>query len=360
MLKTDLTIHDVVIPPNPIDVGEDGNGRFAFIYRGEKIKEVEKMVNRKNVCLKIFKEEVTSELKDFWWGFTDQRGTLLLEANHVQNIFAHHDLAPRVYKVIKVNIKGKFYFARIIDDLGHFDESLTDIDHGIFYKSKIVPLAQKYGIIPFDDGVQYNIIDGKYVDFQGFRLSENYEQQLKKRIEGIASKGKWGPWQNYHDVLGLSHGRDTQHRIEKLGLDKIDFKGKSVLDIGCSEGVFCHYAESRGASKIIGIDLPEVTEHLWELSSYLGSYNADYYGDDLKKDVPDLGQFDIVLYLSMGTHIGLPDWVLKSVKETLIYEGNSRDCDEFQIKRISEKMNITYENYTEDLFKRKIIWAQMK
>ncbi len=37
-------------------------------------------------------------------------------------------------------------------------------------------------------------------------------------------------------------------------LDKIDFKGKSYLDIGCWDGFQCFYAEAMGASRVVGVD----------------------------------------------------------------------------------------------------------
>ena len=112
----------------------------------------------------------------------------------------------------------------------------------------------------YNDGRNYNIIGNKYVDFQGFVPLSDYKEGLKKRLIGIAKIGKWGPFKNYHTIseLGITGGRDTKHRIENLGLNKINFKNKTVLDIGCSEGIFCHYAIKHGAKRVVGIDLRDV------------------------------------------------------------------------------------------------------
>jgi 2-polyprenyl-3-methyl-5-hydroxy-6-metoxy-1,4-benzoquinol methylase len=356
-----VLLDDFKIPPKPITVGDDGNGIFSCIYRGIKITSFEKMVNRKNICLKIFKQEYKEDLDTFYWGHDfHTKGSYLKEATHIQNIYAHHGLAPRVYKIVTVEIDEKLYWAYIVDDVGRYDGK-EKIDQHKFFEEKIRPRADQYEIDVFDDGRAPNIVGEKYVDFQGFRRKERYEEQLKKKITGVANVGRWGPWQNYHDVLGLPHGRNTEHRIKALCLEEIDFEGKSFLDIGCSEGIFCHYAEEHGASRVVGIDLPGVVDNLWELASYLGHYNTDFYAMDLKNDPPpDLGTFDIIFFLSMGNHVGLPSWIIPMVDEMLVYEGNSRDVDKQHIKIIGDEMSIIKESLSEDLFKRQIIWGQKK
>jgi len=43
--------------------------------------------------------------------------------------------------------------------------------------------------------------------------------------------------------------------IQRAMMD-IDFRGKHVIDVGCMDGVFCFHAESRGASRVVGVDRP--------------------------------------------------------------------------------------------------------
>jgi SAM-dependent methyltransferase len=47
---------------------------------------------------------------------------------------------------------------------------------------------------------------------------------------------------------------DVSGNISEILLDQIDFKGKTVLNIGCREGYFAFLAESRGASRVVAID----------------------------------------------------------------------------------------------------------
>jgi tRNA (mo5U34)-methyltransferase len=50
---------------------------------------------------------------------------------------------------------------------------------------------------------------------------------------------------------GLALGTDF---ITPYYLDTIDFKNKSVLDIGCWDGFQLFYAEAHGASRVVGVD----------------------------------------------------------------------------------------------------------
>lgn len=66
----------------------------------------------------------------------------------------------------------------------------------------------------------------------------------------------------FHRVT-LQDGRVTAGvvdvaRHESLYLfDRLDFKGKSVLDIGCWDGYFSFMAEQRGAKRVVSLDDPE-------------------------------------------------------------------------------------------------------
>lgn len=42
--------------------------------------------------------------------------------------------------------------------------------------------------------------------------------------------------------------------IHNLGLQGVDFQGKSFMDVGCAEGYACFYAEEQGAEYIVGCD----------------------------------------------------------------------------------------------------------
>jgi 2-polyprenyl-3-methyl-5-hydroxy-6-metoxy-1,4-benzoquinol methylase len=355
---------NLMIPSKPEGPGDDGNGLFSFIYRGEQMDEIQNIWGRTGCCVKVFKkiERVWTNIEDQWWGFSSKaKGSKLLEATHIQNIYAFHNIAPRVYAIFKIKILKNWYWAQLTDDLGHWeDEGIQDV----LIKGAVQGLANRYHIQTFNDGREYNVVAGKYVDFQGFHLPDNYEEELKQRLIGVANVGKWGPWMNYHSIpeLGISGGRNNEQRVKEMGIDKIDFKGKTVLDIGCSEGFFCRYAIDRGAKRVVGIDLEDVVSPVREYTSYKGYYNIDYLGMDLLTQTPQLEQFDIVFFFSMVQHIGMPQWIIDVVKDLLIFEGNAKNRDNEAFDKIlfgTRPFKKIRDGVTNDLMVRPYIWAKL-
>src|SRR5262245_60939622 len=81
-------------------------------------------------------------------------------------------------------------------------------------------------------------------------------QDYQQRIDKI----KW-----YHEfdfpnglvTRATTPDAEVHRRIWKFiaaELDKIDFAGKTVLDLGCWDGYWSFYAERRGASRVLATD----------------------------------------------------------------------------------------------------------
>ena len=95
--------------------------------------------------------------------------------------------------------------------------------------------------------------------------------------------------------------------ISKLMLDRVDFSGKTVLDIGCWDGFQAFFAEAQGASKVVGVDdlsqrhagalAREFAKR--KLGSKVEFVNANVY--DLS--VKDIGSFDIVMMFGVLYHL---------------------------------------------------------
>jgi len=349
----------IEIPKVPEGTGDDGNGVHSFIYRGEQVREIESLYGRENCCLKIFKNNEPFR-EQGWWGHSHPaKGCFQTEGVAIQNIYAMEGLAPRVYALFILEINGQKHWAHLTDDLGHCIPN-AQLQNELM-NGKMLEVAERYGIDMFNDGREWNVVNGKYVDFQGFHFKEDYKERLKKRLIGVANVGKWGPWMNYHDIpqLEIKGGRNNEKRIEDMKLDEIDFKGKTVLDVGCSEGFFCRYAIDKGAKRVTGIDLQGVVKPVEELTYYLGYNNIDYIGCDLNKDIPDIKIHDIVFFFSMVQHIGLPDWVKKRTRDLLVFEGNGKNRDiEGWSKLNSSFSNVDDIGKTNDLSERIVLWAK--
>jgi tRNA (mo5U34)-methyltransferase len=116
----------------------------------------------------------------------------------------------------------------------------------------------------------------------------------------------------FHQVT-LQDGRITPGlvdvaRHETLYLfDRLDFNGKSVLDIGCWDGYFSFMAEQRGAARVVSLDDPEFR---WGgLDGYNFLHEHFHSKAEWRKgsifDLPE-ERFDIVLCYGVLYHVSDP------------------------------------------------------
>lgn len=255
--------------------------------------------------------------------------TPLKDATVIQNICHWHGLAPRVYAIVTVVSPRGSFVAQVTDDVGSNFYETHDEAH-VIYK-QVVELGLKYGWkTPKDDVNKRDVTrENLLVDFQTFQLTEEHRAYFwNTYVEGT----KWGKiYYQECEALGLSGGpRNFKQRVKEMGLDQIDFKGKTVLDIGCSGGNFVKYAVERGAKKVFGIDFEPVAEGARWAMNESGIYNAEILGMDLLKEdtqslIEKIGmeKFDIVFYLSMFRHVKFPHFIWEMCNDTAILEWNN-------------------------------------
>jgi tRNA (mo5U34)-methyltransferase len=116
-------------------------------------------------------------------------------------------------------------------------------------------------------------------------------------------------------------------RHETLYLfDHLDFKGKSVLDIGCWDGYFSFMAERRGASRVVSLDDPNFR---WGgLDGYNFLHRHFQSRAELRKGsiyaLPE-ERFDIVLCYGVLYHINDPLTAMintfHAAQEEVVFEG---------------------------------------
>jgi tRNA (mo5U34)-methyltransferase len=125
---------------------------------------------------------------------------------------------------------------------------------------------------------------------------------------GLRSESK-APERGFHRKLW---------RFIELQLDLIDFRGKSVLDIGCWDGYWSFYAERRGATEVVALD--DFTQN-W--STPAGIYLAKELLESKIEIIPDwsvydLGKFgrrfDVILYLGVYYHLWDPFYAFTQVR----------------------------------------------
>ncbi|WP_269932385.1 class I SAM-dependent methyltransferase [Aminobacter sp. HY435] len=110
---------------------------------------------------------------------------------------------------------------------------------------------------------------------------------------------------------------DSSHRLGRLKIPD-NLTGQAVLDMGCNEGFFCNVAASRGASRVVGIDMS---------SSALAIAKELYGGDGRVQFIEQgwqklpQGPFDLVLWTSAMHYELDPLHVLQQVAASLSPNG---------------------------------------
>jgi tRNA (mo5U34)-methyltransferase len=113
----------------------------------------------------------------------------------------------------------------------------------------------------------------------------------------------------------------------------VDLRGKSVLDIGASDGGFSVEAARRGASRVVAVDQYDRKHEYWngreriDLVSAATGIAIEAVAVDLdspRLSLAHLGQFDIVLFLGVFYHLVDPIAALREIvplaRELLILE----------------------------------------
>lgn len=281
---------------------------------------------RSDAVLKVFDLEEIKKEDDFYhvkWGDDpinggQRRNTKLWEATQIQNILAWHDLSVPVYGLETVSIAGKLVPAQITQKA---EGACTQEEAQEVY-DKCAKVGEEYGFA-YDkaDVSARDVMDGKLIDVQTFAFTRPYEETVK---DIYCNDGRYGKVY-YQDVpeLDLSGGpRKSEDRVKYMQLDKVNFKGKSVVDFGCAGGFFLRYADNHGAKLVLGVDEVGPVKASRHLGNLLGNFNIDYEVADLRQEYNKY-VFDIAFYLSENYHIPIPEDVLDA--KFVIFEDNGKE-----------------------------------
>jgi len=305
-------------------------GNTSHIYASKGLAlALREIFGRDNLCLKVnVKHPIKdkSELTSRYWG-------RFYNSAIINNIFAMYGIAPRVYGWVTLNGSS---IALVVEHLkkGQTRNGSRARRELIFPVKKILrdyPITSASPHGQFDWRTK-NFLSGHYVDYSGFRLDgDAYKQHLLKLI--CDGKPKCVQYQPVPE-LGISGWRNPERRIGPLRLNEIDFKGKTVLDLGCHLGRFMREAYDRGASRCIGVDIAR-TEVAHELNNWLGYWNFDFYGFQLWQGLSNVSnfsgvdKFDIVFAFSIFSHTkGYSSQLGERVNEVLLVEGHREDTRE--------------------------------
>lgn len=219
----------------------------------------------------------------------DWQGTNITDAAIIQNIFWINNLAPRIIEIFKANFRienlHNAYLVEIISGTHQKNiEELKRIADENF-------ISINYGGSNLELNNSANWIDGKYIDFGGFKIDkERYWEKLVDKINRVTHYGHLvGDRHISYQSIDDKHipgKRKTEYRIEKMRLKDIKFNNKSVIDIGCNLGLMMHYAQKNGAKELTGYDLPPVIEVAREYANYMAQFNFNFIAQDLRVTPP--------------------------------------------------------------------------
>lgn len=180
------------------------------------------------------------------------------------------------------------------------------------------------------------------------------EPELIQKIKGLHQTKKW--FNAYQEIieLRLSGKRSYGGRFPNI-LDFSLFKGKTVAEFGCSNGMALFEAYYRGAAKVIGFEfVPENVEIINLMATRFGipveAHRIDFNDPDWLSQVKSiLPEWDYSVFLSTYRTLELKDrdglvrGMWEGSKIGMIFEGHQQavDTDKFYRNVFSTKAALT-------------------
>jgi 2-polyprenyl-3-methyl-5-hydroxy-6-metoxy-1,4-benzoquinol methylase len=124
--------------------------------------------------------------------------------------------------------------------------------------------------------------------------------------------------------------RDAARRLEQFGLAPQDFRGRTVLDLGCNNGAMLFQISNYGPARGLGIEFdPEKVDLARRIAAFAGIHCLEFRVGDLDAiEAQDIGGlFDVVLCLAIEAHVQRPDHLYQLLAQVtrgvLLFEANA-------------------------------------
>jgi len=108
---------------------------------------------------------------------------------------------------------------------------------------------------------------------------------------------------------------DSKKELESLRFNDVDFKRRTVLDIGCNAGFFACEAKRRGAVAVDAIDRNQTQVAKAQQVAYFLGQNIRVGKGDIEQEGQCgwLGQYDIVFFFSILHHLKYPLTAMRNI-----------------------------------------------
>lgn len=126
------------------------------------------------------------------------------------------------------------------------------------------------------------------------------------KFENLEDYGSWIAGQQWYQTITLESGLVTPGTVKTdlraPKLSSLDYRGKSVLDVGCNSGQYCLMAKKLGAHRVVGIDPDSLRINQARVLAINEGLEIDFRVGTLESLV-SLGKFDIVFCIAVLTEV---------------------------------------------------------
>lgn len=136
--------------------------------------------------------------------------------------------------------------------------------------------------------------------------------ELEKILHNVGPENIWRPVYDSQNVL-LAHGIADMRDGSPQDMSKVNFRGKTVLDVGCNFGFYSFLAKRLGARKVVGIDKDgQVIRGCELLKAMHGVRDVYFYSADfMTSNIP--GTFDIVMLINFLGKVMVMEGIQRSL-----------------------------------------------
>ena len=162
----------------------------------------------------------------------------------------------------------------------------------------------------------------------------------------LTKRNNW--FKDYQEIPGIREG--SRKLQDRMGFDIADFKGKTVLDLGCNIGQMSLYASECGASSVLGVEYDrKASAEAISIRNSKGLRNVQYKLDDLDNPLfwGHIEPHDTVLLLSvidtkeLTNRFGILSRACMKCTGTLYFEGHGNQPGSKYFKYILDNTDFT-------------------